>query len=120
MAMVREIRRRARQIAPQVLFACTVGYFAYHAVQGERGLNAYMQMQQDLEQAQAVQQELAAQRAELAHRVSLLRRDSLDPDMLEERAREVLNFTRPDEIVVLLDENGDPRGPSLPTRDAAQ
>lgn len=113
MAMVREIRRRARQIAPQVLFACTVGYFAYHAVQGERGILAYMHLQQELEQAKAVQGELDAQRAELEHRVELLRPDHLDPDMLEERAREVLNFAREDEVVVLLDENGDPIGDAL-------
>lgn len=109
MAMLREIRRRARQIAPQVLFACTVGYFAYHAVQGERGLLAYLHLQQELKQATAVESELAAQRAELEHRVKLLRPDSLDPDMLEERARKVLNYAREDEVVVLLDENGNPR-----------
>lgn len=102
MAMVREIRRRARQIAPQVVAACLVGYFVFHAVQGERGLLAYLHLQQELAQANAVERELAAQRAELRHRVGLLRPDSLDPDMLEERARRVLNFARPDEVVVLL------------------
>ena len=101
MAMVREIRRRARQIAPQVLFACIAGYFAYHAVQGERGLLAYVQLQQQLDQAKAVDQELDRQRAELEQKVKLLRPDSLDPDMLEERAREVLNYTREDEVVVM-------------------
>lgn len=109
MAMLREIRRRARQIAPQVLFACTVGYFAYHAVQGERGLLAYLHVQQELQQAKAVQGELQDQRAELEHRVDLLRPDHLDPDMLEERARKVLNYTRDDEVVVLLDQDGKPR-----------
>ena len=99
--MVREIRRRARQIAPQVLFACIAGYFAYHAVQGERGLLAYVQLQQQLDQAKAVDQELDSQRAELEQKVKLLRPDSLDPDMLEERAREVLNYTREDEVVVM-------------------
>lgn len=99
--MVREIRRRARQIAPQVLFACIAGYFAYHAVQGERGLLAYVQLQQQLDQAKAVDQELDRQRAELEQKVKLLRPDSLDPDMLEERAREVLNYTREDEVVVM-------------------
>lgn len=109
MAMVREIRRRARQIAPQVVFACTVGYFAYHAVQGERGLLTYLHVQQDLEQAKAVQAELQDQRTELEHRVDLLRPDHLDPDMLEERARKVLNYARDDEVVVLLDKDGKPR-----------
>lgn len=103
MAMVREIRRRARQIAPQVLFACIAGYFAFHAIQGERGLLAYVQLQQQLEQARAVDAELDAQRAQLAHKVKLLRPDSLDTDMLAERARKELNFARSDEVVVFLD-----------------
>jgi cell division protein FtsB len=106
MAMVREIRRRARQIAPQVAFACIAGYFAYHAVQGERGLLAYVQLQQQLEQAKAVDHELDSQRAELEQKVKLLRPDSLDPDMLEERAREVLNYTREDEVVVMTPPDG--------------
>ncbi|WP_241503796.1 FtsB family cell division protein [Ferruginivarius sediminum] len=105
--MVREIRRRARQVAPQVIAVCLVGYFVFHAVQGERGLLAYLRLQQDLAQAKAVQSELAAQRKEMEHRVSLLRPDSLDPDMLEEQARHVLNFARPNEVVIFLKEPKD-------------
>ena len=101
MAILREIRRRARQIAPQVLFACIAGYFAYHAVQGERGLLSYVQLQQQLEQATVVHEDLDARRAEMERKVQLLRRDSLDLDMVEERAREVLNYTREDEVVVM-------------------
>jgi cell division protein FtsB len=110
MAMFREIRRRARHIAPQVIAACLVGYFVFHAVHGERGLLAYLRLQQELAQAKAVQSELSAQRAEMRHRVSLLRPDSLDPDMLEERARRVLNFARPDEIVILFPDENDGLG----------
>lgn len=104
MTLIREIRRRARQIAPQVLGACIVGYFAFHAVQGDRGVLAYMRLEKDLEQAKAVQEELAGQRSELENRVSRLRPDNLDRDLLEERARDVLNFAREDELVILLDE----------------
>jgi cell division protein FtsB len=114
MAMVREIRRRARQIAPQVLFACIAGYFAYHAVQGERGLLAYVQLQQQLDQAKAVDGELDAQRAELERKVELLGREPLDTDLLEERAREVLNYTRENEVVILTDEPPDTGGGGAP------
>lgn len=105
--MVREIRRRAGKIAPQVLAACLVGYFAYHAVQGERGLYARLQLQKELQQAEAVASDLSDERFYMERRVALLRPDSLDPDMLEERARQVLNFTRDDEVVVFL-ETGNP------------
>ncbi len=103
MTMLREIHRRARKIAPQVIAACLVGYFAYHAVQGERGLHARVQLQKDLEQAEAIAHDLAAERRAMERRVALLRPDSLDPDMLEERARQVLNFTRENEAVVFLE-----------------
>jgi cell division protein FtsB len=101
MAVVREIRRRARQIAPQVLAACLVAYFAYHAVQGDGGILAYLRIQKSLEHAEAVKAELTEQRARLERRVKLLRPDTLDPDLLEERARAVLNFAHARDVVVL-------------------
>ncbi len=44
---------------------------------------------------------LTAEREELVARVSLLRPESLDPDMLDERARLNLNLVNEDELVVL-------------------
>jgi cell division protein FtsB len=38
----------------------------------------------------------------LERRVALLRPESLDRDMLEERARAVLNLARPEDRVILL------------------
>jgi cell division protein FtsB len=96
-----EIRNRARKAAPQVLAACMVGYFAYHALQGDRGFNAWVQTKQALREARAENEALAAQQAELTHRVEMLRPDHLDPDLLEERARIMLNFGLPGEYVIL-------------------
>ena len=105
MAVLHEIRRRARVVAPQVLLACTLAYFAYHAVEGERGVFAWLRLDQDLAEARDLGARLAGERAVLARRVSQLRPDSLDPDLLEERARQVLNFGTPEDLVILL-----PRG----------
>ncbi len=102
MSLVREIRLRARNALPQVLAASFVAYFAYHAIQGERGLNAWVHLTSELQTANALHQDLASQRQELEHRVNLLRRESLDPDLLEERARVVLNLGLPDEYVIFL------------------
>jgi len=104
MAVLSEIRRRAREIAPQAVAACAALYFVYHAVQGDRGVLAWLRLQQDLAAVEAEQAALAEERDVLEHRVSLLRPNSLDPDMLEERARAVLNYTRPDEVIVPLRE----------------
>ena len=100
MPLIREIRRRARQIAPQVLLACLAAYFCYHAFQGERGLLAWQRLKQDLGQARALNQQLAAQRIAMERRVRHMRPDNLDPDLLEERARIVLNFGHANDYVL--------------------
>lgn len=102
MALLYEIRRRARQVAPQVLFAGTLGYFAFHAVEGDRGLIAWAKLQDELARAQSEQAMVAEERSVLEHRVGLLRKEHLDPDMLDERARLLLNYGRADEFVILL------------------
>lgn len=102
MALVHEIRRRGRHILPQVLLAATLGYFGYHIVQGEHGVLAWLQLEKELRIALANAAVLAEERAQLEHRVSLLRPNSLDPDLLEERARVVLNYARDDEMLILL------------------
>ncbi len=104
MAMLSEIRRRARHIVPQVVLACTLGYFAYHTIQGERGVLTWLRLEKDLRVAEAWATVLERERTNLQHRVALLRPDSLDPDMLEERARILLNYGRDDEVMILLPE----------------
>ncbi len=109
MTVFREIRRRAMQVAPQVLLASTLAYFGYHAVEGDRGVLARIRLDQDLAEAREVRATLGAERARLAHRVALLRPDSLDPDLLEERARRVLNLGYPGDFVILLPKAAAPR-----------
>lgn len=88
---------------PQVLAACMVAYFAYHALHGDRGFYAWILLKQEKAQAEAVAAAVAAERAELEHRVGLLRREHLDPDLLEERAQALLNFGLPGDHVIFLD-----------------
>ena len=102
MTVFREIRRRAMQVAPQVLLASTLAYFGYHAVEGDRGVLARIRLDQDLAEARDVRATLGVERGRLEHRVALLRPDGLDPDLLEERARGVLNFGYPDDYVIIL------------------
>lgn len=101
MAILYEIRIRARKILPLVLAACVIGYFGYHGLHGERGFLAWRELKRDLAAAQAVEAELAAQRSQLDRRTALLRADNLDPDLLDERARVLLGYGRPDELVIL-------------------
>ncbi len=100
MEIWRELKRRARDVIGPVLGFCIVGYFVYHSIEGDRGLLAYARLTERLADAHAQLEEVQAERQALERRVSLLRTDNLDPDMLDERARAVLNYSRPDEIVI--------------------
>jgi cell division protein FtsB len=101
MHLATEFRRRARHAAFPILSACAISYFGYHAVHGEYGLAAYVRLHQRIATMETTHSELVEQREKLEHRASLLRPDSLDPDMLDERARTLLGFAHPDDLVIL-------------------
>src|ERR1700761_7891950 len=113
----REFRRRSRQVLWQLLGACIAGYFVYHAVQGDRGVIAWIQLSQRLDQAKAELDKSNSDRGAMEQRVALLSNSSLDLDMLEERARIMLNFSNPDDLVILLDKSknasGEPAGENV-------
>jgi cell division protein FtsB len=98
--LVGEIRRRARFIVGPICGISLVGYFAYHLVQGDRGLAAFLRLSQEVRLAQATLAETESERRTLDQRVNLLRPDHLDRDMLDERARSALNLIGPDERVI--------------------
>lgn len=100
MSLAQEIRRRARHVVGPMLGALTVIYFGYHTVQGDRGLLAWWHLRHEVQQAEAELQRVVAVREAIEHRTSLLRPDNLDLDMLEERARIMLNVGRGDEIII--------------------
>lgn len=83
------------------LGAIIVGYFLYHTIQGERGWFAMLRMQHEVTIAESTLTKLQKDRAELQHRTDLLRTDSMDPDLLDEKSRELLNYSKPNEIVIL-------------------
>jgi cell division protein FtsB len=101
MAILTEIRRRARHTIGPFLGLTAVVYFAYHTVQGDRGLLAWWRLNREVHTAEATLGRLQVERDRLDRRAQLLRPDHLDPDMLEERARIMLNMGRDDEVVVL-------------------
>ena len=101
MQVLSELRIRARHVLFPAFGFCAVVYFAYHGINGDRGLLAWRAMQQEVADTGA---ELAVARAEretLERRVKLLYPESLDPDMLDESARRLLNYGLPEELVIL-------------------
>ena len=86
---------------------CAAAYFAYHAIQGDRGLMAWARLSLEVETSLGEREDLARRRGALEHRVKLLHPESLDPDILDpdildERARAMLNFGYPNELVIFV------------------
>ena len=107
MSVMLYLRRWAKQIRLPLLLSFVLAYFAFHLVNGDRGIRAWVQIGNDLERAEARLQVVAAEREELEHRVGLLDPKSLDPDMIDEQARRLLNYGHPDDRVIILDGRGE-------------
>ena len=90
-----------RRLITPVLAIAALGYFGFHAMNGELGVVGRAMIERQVAELEGELQLLVAERQELAARVSLLRPERLDPDMLDERARLYLNLVHPDELVVL-------------------
>ncbi len=101
MSLLYEVRRLARPVALPLLATLAIGYFGYHAVQGDRGVLSWLQLKQEIAATGAELEAERAARLRLARRVALLKPEGLDRDMLDERARAVLGLAHADEVVFL-------------------
>ena len=78
-------------------------YFGYHAVNGSRGLLASQQLNDELRAAEKKLAKLERERTSLERRVKRLRSGSLDPDLIDELARETLSMVEPDDVIIVLE-----------------
>ena len=93
-------RRSAFDITVTVVCLSLLGFFAWHGMYGKRSFanqDAILAKMSGLEQKRDA---LRVRREALETRVSLLRPESIDPDMLEEMSRKMLGFAKANEIVV--------------------
>lgn len=102
MSLGQELKRRGRMMIAPAIFLAITGYFGWNATQGDRGLVAYAQRRELLQQVVADKAAAKAERDGWATRVSGLRASHLDPDTLDERARAMLNLAQPNEVIVKL------------------
>jgi cell division protein FtsB len=82
--------------------ALFVGYFAVNAFSGNHGLRAKQELDEQIVVLTAEFSRVQVERAQWERRVSLLRSDRLDPDLLDERARAELHYIHPREVTLLL------------------
>jgi cell division protein FtsB len=93
--------KKTWQMILSVLAACIVVYFLYHTVQGEHGWMSMLRLKNEVTTQEATLSQLRKEHEDLDHRIHLMRPDSLDPDLLDEESRKSLDYTKPNEIVIL-------------------
>jgi cell division protein FtsB len=92
--------------------ALLIGYFGVNAYTGAHGLKAKQDIVQQMTELNVELDRLKRERDEWEHRVSLLRSDRLDPDLLDERARTMLDYVHPRDVTMMLRPHEAPRGPA--------
>ena len=76
-------------------------YFSYHTVFGHRSILALNSLNSEIEKTVSKRDTVISERLELEGMVVAMRPDSMNPDLVEERARAVLGYKRVDEVHVL-------------------
>jgi cell division protein FtsB len=99
------VRKRLRSVLAALgLYASAalmIGYFGVNAYTGARGIKANQDLAQQMSVLTAELAALKLERQRWEHRVSLLRSDAIDPDLLDERARVVLDYADPRDLVLM-------------------
>ncbi|MCB9979271.1 MAG: septum formation initiator family protein [Rhodospirillales bacterium] len=91
-----------RTAAPLIGFALAL-YFSWPLVQGERSYPRLVALEYKIASVDRKLDVVRTEREALEHKVIRLRPDSIDPDLLEERARVLLGYQYPQDRVVLSD-----------------
>jgi cell division protein FtsB len=111
-------RRRLRSIlnalALYVLAALLIGYFGVNAYSGNHGLKAKQDIDRRSARLSTELAQLQSERAQWERRIALLQSDNIDPDMLDERARALLDYVDPNDLVMMIKPDrpaADPTGP---------
>jgi cell division protein FtsB len=86
-------------LALYTMAAALIGYFGVNAYTGKYGLNARQELDQEIVALTSELARLKQERTQGEQRVSLLRSDRVDPDLLDERARYQLDYVHPHDLV---------------------
>ncbi len=101
MGFLFDLKSRLKSSGVYIAFVLMIFYFGFYAFYGERGIRKYLYLRREVESARSLAEQYKIKKERLAEEVRLLSPDSLDPDLLDERTRIVLNFVGEDEFVIL-------------------
>ena len=85
-----------------LIAAIVIGYFGNHAYTGDRGLKARKNLDQRIAELTSELGATKAEREGWQRRVELLRSERLDPDLLDERARALLDYVDRRDLVIIV------------------
>ena len=92
-----------RSLLITTLLIAFMGYLGFNVIGGQFGIESQKQMRVDIETLKAQSATLQAEIDSYRHRTSLFDAAKLDPDILTERARALLQMAQPDDLVVMTD-----------------
>ncbi|MFP1632597.1 FtsB family cell division protein [Zhengella sp. ZM62] len=96
-------RRKTGRLILPLIAGVFLGYFGFHAFEGEYGLKNKARLEEQVAQLEQKLAEATALRHRLEARNNLLHDGSIEKDMLDEQVRRQLGRVGPDEIVILVD-----------------
>jgi cell division protein FtsB len=100
------VKRRFRGIfLPLVLYVASGAaafFFVNEARTGSRGIDTRNALLAEISRLSSDRDRLQSERISIEHRNAMLSSSSLDPDLLEERARLILNRGRLTDVVIAL------------------
>jgi cell division protein FtsB len=85
-----------------VLAALFIGYFGLNAYTGDHGLKARQNLDHEIADLAQQLERIKAERERWERRVALLKSDRIDPDMLDERARFLLDYADPHDVIMVV------------------
>ena len=88
-----------------MLLGTLIAFFGFHSLTGERGLLMRDNLDREIAAAQEHLQLLKKENTQLESRISLMRNDIVDQDILEEMARSELGLFADNDILILLNIN---------------
>lgn len=101
MGILVELHNRIKNSGILIFCALLSLYFIFHGISGERGLLKFLYLQNEIKEAEKIAETYHQEKIKLEEKVKLLSSKSLDLDLLDERARIVLNLVGKDEFVIL-------------------
>ncbi len=91
----------SKKIITMFVLLGIVCYFVFHALQGKNGLRSRIALKKKMSGLEVQLSKLTDDRRKLDHYIELMKSQKIDPDMLDEQARELLNLAEPSDIIIL-------------------